>query len=293
MHQAGYVNIIGKPNVGKSTLMNALLGERLSIITSKAQTTRHRILGIYNDEQYQVVFSDTPGHIEKPAYALQKSMNRFVDGAFEDADVLLYITDKYESANDLSSLEHKVTKSDIHKICVINKVDLYTPEDATSLFNQWTEKGIFDEVLLISAKDSIGLVHLMEYIKTKMPESPPYYDKDELTDKPEKFFVGEIIREKIFTNYSKEIPYCTEVEIETFEDEKTLVKIRAIIYVERESQKPIIIGAGGEKLKKVGTEARMAMETFLQKKVFLETVVKVKEDWRNNDKILKQFGYKG
>lgn len=292
-HRAGFVNIIGRPNVGKSTLLNALIGERLSAITSKAQTTRHRILGMLNGDDYQIVFSDTPGHIAHPINPLHKAMNVFVEGALEDADILLFVTDKYEDYADDDEFVIKMQKSEGQKIVVLNKVDMYRPDEAIDLVNYWKEKLGIENVILISAKEKVGIELLIEKIKELLPICPPYYDKEALTDKPEKFFVSEIIREKIFLNYDKEIPYSTEVVIEEFKEGDKIVRIRAIIFVERESQKPIIIGRNGEKLKKVGTEARLAMEEFLQQKVFLETQVKVKENWRSDESALKGWGYKG
>lgn len=293
MHKAGFVNIIGSPNVGKSTLMNALVGERLSIITSKAQTTRHRILGIVNGEEYQVIFSDTPGVI-KPAYKLQEGMMQFVKSALSDADVVLFMTDIFEDIKiDEEVLEKVKRMSETQPVLVlINKVDQATQEKLEEKIQYWKEQfPLANQVIPISALKNFNVKELFEKILLLLPESPPYYDKEQLTDKPEKFFVSEIIREKILLNYKKEIPYSVEVIVEEFKESEDIVRIRAIILVARESQKGIIIGEGGKALKRVGTDARKDIEAFLQKKVFLETHVKVDKDWRDSDKELRRFGY--
>ena len=289
-HKAGFVNIIGNPNVGKSTLMNVLVGEKLSIITPKSQTTRHRILGIVNSDDYQIVFSDTPG-ILKPNYKMQEAMMGFVHSALEDADVLLYVTDVKEKIDKNSEYFEKITSSEIPVIVIINKIDLSNEEEVKALVAEFEK--IFPKATIIplSALLNKNMQELIDLIVSKMPESPAYYPKDQLTDKPEKFFVSEIIREKILKNYKKEIPYSVEIEVEEYTEDDKLVKIRAIIYVMRDSQKGIIIGNKGLALKKTGTEARKDMEEFLQKKVFLEMYVKVKKDWRDNPKMLKDFGY--
>lgn len=290
-HRAGFINIIGRPNVGKSTLMNALVGERLSVISPKAQTTRHRILGLVNGDDFQLVFSDTPGIIHEPKYALHKAMNEFVKISLEDADVLLFITEIYEHPKDLADVLEALKGVKAKKLLLINKVDQAKGDRVAELTAAWQEVGLFDDIVPISAQENIGLDVAMAKIVENLPESPPYYDKDELTDKPERFFVAEIIRGKIFTTYTKEIPYCTEVIIESFKDEPDITRISAVIFVERQSQKPIVIGRGGDKLKKVGTESRLEMEEFLGRKVFLELFVKVKENWRNDPRLLKSLGY--
>ena len=289
-HKAGYVNIIGNPNVGKSTLMNALVGERLSIITSKAQTTRHRILGIVNDEEHQIIFSDTPGVID-PAYKLQENMMDFVHGAFQDADILIYMVETGEKELKDIKLFERLQNSDIPLILLLNKIDTVEQDFVKEQIAIWKERLPKAEIHPISALNKFNLDLVMNRIKELLPISPPYFDKDALTDKSERFFVGETIREKILKYYKKEIPYSVEVEVEEFFDEEEIIKIRAIIYVARESQKGIIIGHKGRALKKVGTLARRDMETFFQKKIFLDLYVKVNKDWRNDDKQLKRFGY--
>jgi GTPase len=295
VHKAGFVNIIGSPNVGKSTLMNALVGERLSIITSKAQTTRHRILGIVNGEDYQVILSDTPGVI-RPAYKLQEGMMQFVRTALSDADVVLFMTDIFEDIKIDEEVLEKVKKmsESIPVMVLVNKVDQATQEKLEEKIDHW-KKEIPNarQVLPISALQGFNVPELFGKILALLPESPPYYDKEQLTDKPEKFFVAEIIREKILLHYKKEIPYSVEVVVEEFKESEDIVRIRAIIFVARDSQKGIIIGEGGKALKRVGTDARKDMEQFLQKKVFLELYVKVDKDWRDSDKELKRFGYLG
>jgi GTP-binding protein Era len=289
-HKAGFVNIIGNPNVGKSTLSNKLTGERLSIITSKAQTTRHRIFGIVNEPDYQIVFSDTPG-VLKPNYKLQESMLKFSQSALEDADILLYITDPFEKPDKNDTFLKKVKKADIPVLVVINKIDLIDQKRLEELIDFWKQELPDAEIFPMSALHDFNVNNLMKRIIELLPESPPFYDKDMLTDKPEKFFIAEIIREKILLHYKKEIPYSVEVEVEEFKEGETRVDIRAVIHVTRNSQKGIIIGHQGSALKRVGTEARKDMEVFLQKKVYLELYVKVSKDWRDKDNLLKQFGY--
>ncbi|WP_200974856.1 GTPase Era [Echinicola sp. 20G] len=289
-HKAGFVNIIGKPNVGKSTLMNALVGERLSIISSKAQTTRHRILGLMNDENYQIVFSDTPGML-KPKYELHKSMMSFVNLSLEDADVIVFVTDLFETEDEIQEVIEKMNASGVPILLVINKIDLSKDNKLEETTQYWTERIKADTVIPISATENFNIERILQEILDRLPVHPPYYDKEELTDRPERFFASEIIREKIFTNYKKEIPYSTEVAIDQFIEEDKIIRIRALIFVERSSQKGIIIGEKGKALKKVGTEAREALESFFNKKVFLETHVKVEDDWRKNKNKLRKFGY--
>ena len=290
MHKSGFVNIIGNPNVGKSTLMNALVGERLSIITSKAQTTRHRILGIVNGEDFQIVYSDTPG-ILKPNYKLHESMMKVVQGALKDADIILYVTDATEGTDHRSEYVDKIRLSGIKTILVINKIDLTTPEELEKLVDAWIQ--ILPDALIVpvSAAHGFNIGGLFDRILELLPEGEPYYPKDALTDKTLRFFASEIIREKILLNYDKEIPYCVEIAIEEYKEEPAIDRISAVIYVSRESQKGIIIGHKGSKLKKVGSEARADLEQFLGKKVFLLLFVKVNEDWRNSDRQLRRFGY--
>ena len=289
-HKAGYVNIIGNPNVGKSTLMNALVGERLSIITSKAQTTRHRILGIVNDEQHQIVFSDTPGVIN-PAYKLQENMMDFVHGAFQDADILLYMVETGEKGLKDQKLFERLKNTDLPILLLLNKIDRVEQDFVKEQILFWKELLPNAEIHPISALNKFNLDLVMVRIKALLPLSPPYFEKDALTDKSERFFVSETIREKILKYYKKEIPYSVEIEVEEFFDEEDIIKIRAIIFVARESQKGIIIGHKGRALKKVGTLARRDLEAFLQKKIFLDLYVKVNKDWRDDDKQLKRFGY--
>ena len=289
-HRSGFVNIIGNPNVGKSTLMNQLVGEKLSIITSKAQTTRHRIMGIVNGEDFQIVYSDTPG-ILKPNYKLQEKMMKFVRGAITDADVLLYVTDTVEDSDRSAEIIEKVRLSSIPTIVVINKVDLTTPDKLVALVEKW--QALLPDAIIApcSAKENFNVEGVFNLILERLPKGEPFYPKDTLTDKTLRFFASEIIREKILLNYDKEIPYSCEIAIESYKEEPTIDRISATIYVARNSQKGIIIGHKGEKLKKVGQAARHDLEAFLQKKVFLELYVKVQEDWRNNDSQLKRFGY--
>ena len=289
-HRAGFVNIIGNPNVGKSTLMNALVGERLSIITSKAQTTRHRIMGIVNGEDFQIVYSDTPG-ILKPAYKLQESMMNFVQGAVDDADVILYVTDTVEQSDRSESIVERINRSGIPAIVVINKIDLTTPEALEMLAAQWQEKMPQAVIIPVSAKEKVGMAGVLDTILERLPVGEAFYPKDTLTDKTLRFFASEIIREKILLNYDKEIPYCCEIEIDTYKEEPTIDRISATIYVARQSQKGIVIGHKGERLKRVGQQAREDMERFLDKKVFLQLFVKVQEDWRNSERQLRRFGY--
>ena len=289
-HKSGFVNIIGNPNVGKSTLMNALVGERLSIVTSKAQTTRHRIMGIVNGEDYQIVYSDTPG-ILKPNYKLQESMMSFVNTAISDADIILYVTDTVESSSKNIEYIERLRENPTPVILAINKIDLTTQDKLEELYQRWKELLPKAEIFPISATEKFNLDPLFDRILALLPESPPWYDKDIFTDRNLRFFASEIIREKILLNYSKEIPYCTEVVIESFKENNDIWNIEAIIYVTRDSQKGIIIGKGGAALKKVGTEARKDMEAFFEKRVFLQIFVKVNPDWREDKRRLKQFGY--
>lgn len=290
MHKSGFVNIIGNPNVGKSTLMNALVGERLSIITSKAQTTRHRILGVVSGDDFQIVYSDTPG-ILKPSYKLQESMMKFVTGAVSDADVILYVTDTVEQSDRSADILERIRTSGIPTLVVINKIDLSTPEALDALVERW--HGILPEaeIVPVSARENFNIEGLFAKILEVLPEGPAFYPKDTLTDKTLRFFASEIIREKILRTYDKEIPYCCEIEIESYKEEPTIDRIAATIYVSRESQKGIVIGHKGEKLKRVGQLAREDLEKFLDKKVFLQLFVKVSDDWRNNERQLRRFGY--
>ncbi|ANW96669.1 GTPase Era [Wenyingzhuangia fucanilytica] len=290
-HKAGFVNIIGNPNVGKSTLMNAFVGEKLSIITSKAQTTRHRILGIVNGDDYQIMFSDTPGII-KPAYEMQTSMMDFVKSAFEDADILIYMVEIGEKELKDEAFFNKIQSSKVPVMLLINKIDTSNQQEIEEKLAYWEEKVPKANVYLISALEKFNIEPVFDKIKELLPESPAFYPKDQLTDKPERFFVNEAIREKILLNYKKEIPYAVEIETEEFFEEDNIIRIRAIIMVERETQKGIIIGHKGAALKKVGMQARKDLEIFFDKKVFLELYVKVNKNWRSNDRQLKRFGYK-
>jgi len=290
MHKAGFVNIIGNPNVGKSTLMNALVGERLSIITSKAQTTRHRILGIINAEDFQIIISDTPGII-KPAYELQNSMMNFVKSAFEDADILIYMTEIGEENLKDESFFNKIINSKTPILLLINKIDLSNQEEVSQQISFWQEKIPNAIVVPISALNNFNIQNVFDKIIELLPEAPPYYPKDTLTDKPERFFVNEIIREKILMNYNKEIPYSVEIETEEFLEDENIIRIRSVIMVERNTQKGIIIGHKGAALKKIGIEARRELEKFFGKQIYLQTFVKVNKDWRNNPTQLKKFGY--
>ncbi len=288
-HKAGFVNILGNPNVGKSTLMNALVGEKLSIITSKAQTTRHRIMGIVSGEDFQIVYSDTPGIVDA-AYKLHESMMNFVESALIDADIFLYLVEvKQRIKND--TIIEKINQSGIPTLVLINKIDLSNQEAVVEAMAFWQEKMPQAEIIPMSALNKFNIEKVLDEILERLPESPAYFSKEELTDKTERFFASEIIREKILLNYQKEIPYSTEVEVEEFKEDEKIIKIRANIYVARDTQKGIIIGHQGSMLKKVGTSARIDMEAFFDKKVFLELYVRVQKDWRNNDRDLKRFGY--
>ncbi|MGL5938348.1 MAG: GTPase Era [Phocaeicola sp.] len=290
MHKAGFVNIVGNPNVGKSTLMNLLVGERVSIATFKAQTTRHRIMGILNTDEMQIVFSDTPG-VLKPNYKLQESMLNFSHSALSDADVLLYVTDVIEKPDKNADFVEKVARMDVPVLLLINKIDLSNQEELTRIVEEWHEQLPKAEIIPISATSKFNVDVVMKRIKELIPDSPPYFGKDQWTDKPARFFVTEIIREKILLYYDKEIPYAVEVVVEQFNEEANKIHINAVIYVERESQKGIIIGNQGKALKKVATEARRTLEKFFNKTIFLETFVKVDKDWRSSTKELKNFGY--
>ena len=290
MHKAGFVNIVGNPNVGKSTLMNRLVGEKISIITSKSQTTRHRIKGIVNTDDYQIVFSDTPG-VVKPSYKMQEYMLEFSKSALVDADIILYVTDVVENIEKNLDFIDKVNKSDIPVLLVINKIDLTTQEKLEALFDKWKSLIPRAEIFPLSATENFNVDNLYKRIVELLPEGEPFFPKDELTDLPSRFFVNEIIREKILQYYDKEVPYSVEVEVEEFKEDDKRINIMAVIYVERSSQKGIIIGSQGEALKKVGTQARLDIEAFFGKKVFLNLYVKVLKDWRNKDSELKNFGY--
>ena len=293
MHKSGFINIIGNPNVGKSTLMNALVGERMSIISNKPQTTRHRIIGIVSEADFQMVFSDTPGYIKDPSYALQESMNKFVNGTFVDADALVIVVDATENYEDEHPLFRKLEKVEVPKFLVINKIDLTDESTLLQLIANWQKVADFDEIIPISALEKEGTEHLFNSLLNCLPEGPEYYPKDQFTDRPERFFISEIIREKMLLNYHQEIPYSCEVVVDAFkEDEaKNLVRIYATIYMSRNSQKNIVIGKKGAAIKKLGIESRQDIEKFLDKKVYLELFVKVRENWRNDDKFLKSFGY--
>ena len=289
-HKAGFVNIVGNPNVGKSTLMNQLVGERISIATFKAQTTRHRIMGIVNTDDMQIVFSDTPG-VLKPNYKLQESMLAFSESALTDADVLLYVTDVVENPEKNLDFLEKVRKLTIPVLLLINKIDLTDQKGLVAVVEKWHALLPDAEILPISALNKFGTQLILKRIGELLPDSPPYFDKDQLTDKPARFFVSEIIREKILELYDKEIPYACEVRVEQFKEEEKIIRISAVIYVERDSQKGIIIGHQGVALKKVSTESRKALEKFFGKSIFLETFVKVDKDWRSSKKELDNFGY--
>lgn len=289
-HKAGFVNIIGNPNVGKSTLMNAFVGEKLSIITSKAQTTRHRILGIVNSPDFQIVYSDTPG-ILKPNYKLQSSMMRFVDTAITDADIILYVTDVVETPDKNKEYLKKIKLTNIPVMLVINKIDLTNQQELEKKVEVWKKQLPNAEIYPLSASNKFNIEPVLKNIVKKLPEAPPYFPKDQLTDKTERFFVQEIIREKIFLLYQKEIPYACEVNVESFKEEKNIIRIYSTIYVERDSQKGIIIGHKGNALKQVGIKARQDIEAFFDKKVFLDLKVKVQKNWREKDQNLKYFGY--
>lgn len=289
-HRSGFVNIVGNPNVGKSTLMNAFVGERLSIITSKAQTTRHRILGILNGDDFQIVLSDTPGVI-KPAYELQEHMMGFVKSAIEDADVLIYLIELGEKDLKDPTVLEKINNTDTPVLLLLNKIDLGTPEQLEEAVAHWTQMVPRAEVFAISALRNFGVKEVLQKILDLLPEGPAYYPKDQFTDKPERFFVNESIREKILIHYKKEVPYSVEVVTEEFVEDETIIRIRSVILVERESQKGIIIGHKGLAIKRVGTEARRDLEKFFGKQVHIELFVKVNKDWRSNDRELRRFGY--
>jgi len=289
-HKSGFVNIVGNPNVGKSTLMNALVGERISIITSKSQTTRHRILGIVNGDDFQIVYSDTPGVI-KPSYKLQEAMLKSSRSALSDADVVIYVTDVVEKSDKNEEFLSTVEKIKTPILLIINKIDLSNQEDVEKLVEDWKKRLPQAEIFPAAALRNFNLESILNRVLELLPESPAYFDKDSLTDRPERFFVTEIIREKILDNYRKEIPYAVEPEVESFVEEENLIRINAVIYVERDSQKGIIIGHKGLALKKVGIESRIELEAFLGKRVHLELFVKVSKDWRNNISQLKSFGY--
>lgn len=290
IHKAGFVNIVGNPNVGKSTLMNQLVGERISIATFKAQTTRHRIMGIVNEDDCQIVFSDTPG-VLKPNYKMQEMMLAFSESALTDADILLYVTDVVENPEKNLDFLNKVKRMQIPVLLLVNKIDETNQQQLGDIVSRWHTLLPNAEILPLSAKNKFGIDILLKRIKELLPESPAFFDKEQLTDKPAKFFVSEIIREKILLYYDKEIPYSVEVRVEQFKETETAIRINAVIYVERDSQKGIIIGHQGVALKKVNTEARKALEKFFAKKIFLETFVKVDKDWRSSQRELNSFGY--
>lgn len=291
MHKSGYVNIIGNPNVGKSTLMNSFLGEDLSIMTPKAQTTRHRILGLLNDENYQIVFSDTPGIIQ-PGYALQEHMMDFVSSTFEDADVFLFLTEPTEKPIKDERFLQKLQNSKVPVLLIINKIDLTDQQTLEKVVAHWSEQLPNAEIYPISALNDFNTEVLLDRILELLPEAPAYFSKEELSDKDERFFVSEMIREQMLKIYSKEIPYAVQVEVEEFKEEENIIRIRSIIYVERDTQKSIVIGHQGKMIKRTGTDARKRMEAFFKKKVFLELFVKVRKNWRQNSDQLKRFGYR-
>jgi len=295
MHRSGFVNIIGRPNVGKSTLMNALVGERMSIITNKPQTTRHRIIGILSDEDYQIVFSDTPGIIEDPAYKMHDAMNSFVKSTFEDGDIMLFVTEMQERYPEDAPIIQRLQKVKVPLFLVLNKTDLAKAKEIMEMIQWWTARIQFTEVIPISALKKDNTDKLLQLIVDNIPEGPVYYPKDQLTDKPERFFVSEIIREKILMLYKQEVPYSCEVLVESFKEGQSkggpLIRISALIFVARRTQKAIIIGKNGQAIKKLGTEARKSIETFLERKVFLELHVKIRDNWRDDERMLKQFGY--
>lgn len=297
MHKSGFVNIIGRPNVGKSTLMNALMGERMSIITNKPQTTRHRIIGLLSDEDFQIVFSDTPGIINDPHYKMQEAMNKFVNTTFEDADIMLFVTDVNEEYSADDPIIERLKSVQIPLFLVINKTDTVEETEVKRTMEVWKSRVGFRKAIAISALNQVNTEELLKLVLEFLPEGPVYYPKDQLTDRPERFFVSEIIREKILEQYHQEIPYSVEVIVDSFKETTTkagepLVRIEAHIYASRKTQKPIIIGKGGSAIKKLGTSARKSIETFLDSKVFLELRVKIKENWRDDERLLKYFGYK-
>lgn len=289
-HKSGFVNIVGSPNVGKSTLMNQLLGEKLSIVTSKAQTTRHRIHGILNEEDYQIVFSDTPG-VVNASYELHQTMMSYVETSLKDADVLLLITDVFEDDMNHKETLEKIKRLKVPVICLVNKIDLKDQKDVAERLDYWQGLLPDAEILPISAKHGFNVEPILEMILEKLPDSPPYFDKDSISDRPMRFFISEIIREKIFLNLKKEVPYACQVEVTDYVEEPEIIKIRAVIIVERDSQKGILIGAKGRQLKYIGMDSRKDIQKFVGKKVFLETFVKVDKDWRNNENKLKKYGY--
>lgn len=289
-HKAGFVNIVGSPNVGKSTLMNQMIGEKLSIVTSKAQTTRHRIHGIVNDDNYQIVFSDTPG-VVNASYKLHEQMMSYVESSFKDADILLFITDIYESEMNHKETLERVKKLNIPVLAIINKMDLGSQDQVEKRILYWKEKLPNAEVIPISALHGFGKEWVWDRILELLPKGPAYFEKEDLSDRPVRFFVSEMIREKIFLFTDKEVPYCTQVDVNTYEEEENIIRIRATIVVERDSQKGIIIGKGGDMLKKIGREARKDIENFVGKQVFLQTFVKVDKDWRESEVKLKKYGY--
>lgn len=289
-HKSGFVNIVGSPNVGKSTLMNQLMGEKLSIVTSKAQTTRHRILGIMNDENYQVVFSDTPG-VVNASYKLHENMMEYVNTSLKDADILLFITDTKETQTNHAETLERIKKLKVPVLCLINKIDLSDEEAVKERFNYWSEQLPNAKIFPVSALHKFNIEAVWETILDLLPESPAYFDKEAISDRPMRFFVSEMIREKIFIHTQKEVPYACQVEIEEYIEEENITRIRALIIVERNSQKGILIGKGGEMLKRIGREARQEIERFIANKVFLETYVKVDKDWRASEQKLKKYGY--
>jgi len=289
-HKAGFVNIVGSPNVGKSTLMNAFVGNKLAITSSKAQTTRQRIMGMVNSEEYQIIFSDTPGIIQ-PKYKLQESMVRYIKGALEDADILLYMTDIKDHPDRNTSFLKEIVSLNIPVFLVINKIDLSDEKSVLALTEIWKNILPDAEIHLISALEKFNTIPLLDQIAKCLPEHPPYYPKDQITDRSERFFAAEILREKILITYRQEVPYSVQIEIESFKEEKKILRISALIYVSRESQKAILIGKKGTSLKKVATNARLDMEKFFEKKIFLELFIKVKKDWKNNERLLKEWGY--
>lgn len=295
VHKSGFVNIIGNPNVGKSTLMNALVGEKMSIINSKPQTTRHRIFGLLSEDDYQVVFSDTPGIIDNPSYGMQSSMNKFAFSSFEDADIILFVTDIYEKYTGEEPVIKALNQSTVPKYLIVNKIDMDKDGKADTVAKEWEERVPFTEIFFISADKKTNTETLLNRVLTDLPEGPPYYPKDELSDKTERFFVSEIIREKILSNYKQEVPYSCEVVVSRFKEEEKngapMLMIWADIYVDRKSQKPIIIGKGGEAIKKLGIASRLEIESFFGKHTFLDLNVKIKENWRNDERMLKHFGY--
>ncbi|MDC0257580.1 GTPase Era [Crocinitomicaceae bacterium] len=289
-HKSGFVNIVGSPNVGKSTLMNQLIGEKLSIVTSKAQTTRHRILGIVNDDDHQIVFSDTPGVVNS-AYKLHDNMMEYVNSSIKDADVLIFVTDPRENEMNHKETLERIQKLEVPVLCLINKMDLSDQKAVAERLAYWQKKLPNAKVFPISALHGFGIEGVWEEIRQNIPESPPYFDKDQISDRPMRFFISEMIREKIFIHTQKEVPYACQVEVEEYLDEEDILRIRALIIVERNSQKGILIGKGGDMLKRIGRESRKEMEKFVGKKIFLETFVKVDKDWRSSDQKLKKYGY--